>query len=55
LQVPIRLVHDRWIGKVAAPLSGAMSILKTSLEASMDPIDHVYTVFIKAPPERVWR
>lgn len=21
----------------------------------MDPIDHVYTVFIKAPPERVWR
>ena len=21
----------------------------------MDPIDHVYAVFIKAPPERVWR
>jgi uncharacterized protein YndB with AHSA1/START domain len=53
--VPIRLVHDRWIGKFAAPIVGAMSILKTSLEASMDPIDHVYTVFIKAPPERVWR
>jgi uncharacterized protein YndB with AHSA1/START domain/DNA-binding transcriptional ArsR family regulator len=53
--VPIRLVHDRWIGKFAAPIVGAMSTLKTSLEASMDPIDHVYTVFIKAPPERVWR
>jgi uncharacterized protein YndB with AHSA1/START domain/DNA-binding transcriptional ArsR family regulator len=53
--VPIRLVHDRWIGKFAAPIVGAMSMLKTSLEASMDPIDHVYTVFIKAPPERVWR
>ncbi|MEX1169749.1 MAG: SRPBCC domain-containing protein, partial [Chloroflexota bacterium] len=53
--VPIRLVHDRWIGKFAAPIVGTMSILKTSLEASMDPIDHVYTVFIKAPPERVWR
>ncbi len=53
--VPIRLVHDRWIGKFAAPIVGAMSMLKTSLEASMDPIDHVYTVFIKAPPERVWQ
>jgi uncharacterized protein YndB with AHSA1/START domain len=53
--VPIRLVHDRWIGKFAAPIVGAMSILKTSLEASMDPIDHVYTVFIKAAPERVWQ
>jgi len=53
--VPIRLVHDRWIGKFAAPIVGAMAILKTSLETSMDPIDHVYTVFIKAPPERVWQ
>lgn len=53
--VPIRLVHDRWIGKFAAPIVGAMSILKTSREASMDPIDHVYTVFIKAPPDRVWK
>jgi uncharacterized protein YndB with AHSA1/START domain len=53
--VPIRLVHDRWIGKFAAPIVGAMSILKTSLEASMDLIDHVYTVFIKAPPDRVWK
>ena len=53
--VPIRLVHDRWIGKFAAPIVGAMSILKTSLEASMDPIDHVYTVFIKSPPDRVWK
>ena len=53
--VPIRLVHDRWIGKFAAPIVGAMSMIKTSLEASMDPIDHVYSVFIKAPPERVWR
>jgi uncharacterized protein YndB with AHSA1/START domain len=53
--VPIRLVHDRWIGKFAAPIVGAMSILKSSLEASMDSIDHVYTVFIKAPPDRVWK
>jgi uncharacterized protein YndB with AHSA1/START domain len=53
--VPIRLVHDRWIGKFAAPIVGAMAVLKTTLESPMDPIDHVYTVFIQAPPERVWR
>jgi uncharacterized protein YndB with AHSA1/START domain len=53
--VPIRLVHDRWTGKFAAPIVGAMSMLKTTLETPMDSIDHVYTVFIKAPPERVWK
>jgi len=53
--VPIRLVHDRWIGKFAEPIVGAMSSLKARLETSMDTVDHVYTVFIKASPERVWR
>jgi uncharacterized protein YndB with AHSA1/START domain len=53
--VPIRLVHDRWIGKFAEPIVGAMSNLKSLLETPMEAIDHVYTVFIKAPPERVWR
>jgi len=52
--VPIRLVHDRWIGKFAEPIVCAMSNLKSLLETAMDRIDHVYTVFIKAPPERVW-
>jgi uncharacterized protein YndB with AHSA1/START domain len=53
--VPIRLVHDRWIGKFAEPIVGAMSSLKTRLETPMDRFDHIYTVFIKASPERVWR
>jgi uncharacterized protein YndB with AHSA1/START domain len=53
--VPIRLVHDRWISKFAEPVVGAMSNLKHRLEHALDPIDHVYTMFIKAPPERVWR
>jgi uncharacterized protein YndB with AHSA1/START domain/DNA-binding transcriptional ArsR family regulator len=53
--VPIRLVHDRWIGKFAEPIVGAMSSLKAHLETPMDTFDHVYTVFIKAPPERVWQ
>ena len=31
--VPIRLVHDRWIGKFAEPVVGAMTALKHHLEA----------------------
>jgi uncharacterized protein YndB with AHSA1/START domain/DNA-binding transcriptional ArsR family regulator len=53
--VPIRRAHDRWIGKFAEPIVGAMSFMKRTLEAQMDPVDHVYSVFIKAPPDRVWR
>ena len=53
--VPIRLVHDRWIGKFAEPVVGAMSALKTRLETPMDTFDHVYSIYIKAPPDRVWQ
>ncbi len=53
--VPIRLVHDRWISKFAEPVVGAMSALKSSLETTMDTIDHIYSVYIKAAPDRVWR
>jgi uncharacterized protein YndB with AHSA1/START domain/DNA-binding transcriptional ArsR family regulator len=53
--VPIRLAHDRWIGKFAAPIVGSMTALKHALEASMDPVDHIFSVYIKAPAERVWR
>lgn len=53
--VPIRLAHDRWIGKFAAPIVGSMTYMKHALEASMDPVDHVFSIFIKAPAERVWR
>ena len=53
--VPIRLVHDRWIGKFAEPVVGAMSAMKRTLEATVDTVDHVYSVYIKATPERVWR
>ena len=52
--VPIRLVADRWIGKFAAPVVGAMAGLKHHLEAPMLAPDHVYSVLIKASPERVW-
>ena len=53
--VPIRLISDRWISKYAEPVVGAMSALKQHLEAPVDTFDHVYSVFIQAPPERVWR
>ncbi len=53
--VPIRLVHDRWIGKFAEPVVGSMSTLKRLLESPMDRVDHVYSILIKAAPERVWQ
>src|SRR5215207_8102885 len=57
--VPIRRIHDRWISKYAAPIVGAMSALKGHLEAPPmavppDQIDHVYSIFINASPERIW-
>jgi uncharacterized protein YndB with AHSA1/START domain len=58
--VPIRQIHDRWISKYSAPIVGAMSALKGHLEASPmaippDVTDHVYSIFINASPDRVWR
>lgn len=53
--VPIRLVADRWIVKFAAPIVGAMTGLKHHLEAPMLAPDHVYSVLIRATPERVWK
>ncbi len=53
--VPIRQAHDRWIGKFAEPVVGAMSFMKRALEAPMEPVDHVYSVYIKASPERIWQ
>ena len=53
--VPIRLVHDRWIGKFAEPIVGALSTLKSKLENPMDTFDHIYAIQIKASPDRVWQ
>lgn len=58
--VPIRRIHDRWISKYAAPVVGTMSAIKDHLEAPPmavppDEIEHVYSIFINASPERVWR
>src|SRR5215216_2452740 len=54
--VPIRLVADRWIGKFAAPVVGQMAAIKHTLEAPvMIAPDHVYSVLIRATPDRIWR
>src|SRR5262245_3859682 len=53
--VPIRLVHDRWIGKFAAPVVGAMAWIKSMEEEPMERPRHVYTVFVRSTPERIWK
>jgi uncharacterized protein YndB with AHSA1/START domain/DNA-binding transcriptional ArsR family regulator len=58
--VPIRRIHDRWISKYAAPVIGTMSAIKDHLEAPPmavppDEIEHVYSIYINAEPDRVWR
>jgi uncharacterized protein YndB with AHSA1/START domain/DNA-binding transcriptional ArsR family regulator len=54
--VPIRLIHDRWISKFAEPLLGAMAALKQHVENEpMNAPDHVYSVYVKAEPDRIWR
>ena len=54
--VPIRLIANRWIGKFAEPVVGRMAAIKHDLEApEMLAPDHVYSVLIRATPERIWR
>jgi uncharacterized protein YndB with AHSA1/START domain/DNA-binding transcriptional ArsR family regulator len=56
--VPIRLIHDRWIGKYRKARAAALAELKLDLEEEMRSVDtrpaQVYTVFIRAPREKVW-
>jgi DNA-binding transcriptional ArsR family regulator len=58
--IPIRALHDRWIGKFAAGASKALLGLRSSLEGEGGPMDveakpsHVFVVFIRAARERVW-
>ena len=54
--VPIRLMHDRWIGKYAEPWVGALADLKSDLEgARMDRPRHVFQVYIRTQPEQLWQ
>src|ERR1700683_1946367 len=48
--VPIRLVHDRWVSKYAAPWAAALSDLKRDLEDVT--MEKVFVIYIKTTPER---
>src|ERR1700736_2690907 len=50
--VPIRLVHDRWVSKYAAPWAATLSDLKHQLEDKT--MEKVFEIYIKTPPERLW-
>lgn len=57
--VPIQELHDRWTGKFAARASVTLLALRSSLEKGAEmPANgkpsHVYVVYIKATPERIW-
>ena len=56
--VPIRFIHDRWIGKYHEAAVAALSGLKYELEETQmtqtERPAQVYTIYIKAPREKVW-
>jgi uncharacterized protein YndB with AHSA1/START domain/DNA-binding transcriptional ArsR family regulator len=67
--VPIRLIHDRWITKYAAPWAGALGNLKRQLEGEAmegesmsgtimrsEPrtLRHIHQIHIRTTPERLW-
>jgi uncharacterized protein YndB with AHSA1/START domain/DNA-binding transcriptional ArsR family regulator len=55
--VPIQLIADRWISRFAAPWTTGLADLKANLEASspMSAPKHVYEVYIRTTPERLWQ
>lgn len=51
--VPIRLIHDRWISKYAALVTGPLAAMTLHLErgAAMPTPSHVYQTYIRCTPE----
>ena len=52
--IPIRLIHDRWVSKYAAPWAAALSDLKHELERGDKTMEKVFVIYIKTTPERLW-
>jgi uncharacterized protein YndB with AHSA1/START domain/DNA-binding transcriptional ArsR family regulator len=50
--VPIRLIHDRWVGKYARPWTSMVNPATPGLEESA--VRKVFEIYIKATPERLW-
>jgi DNA-binding transcriptional ArsR family regulator/uncharacterized protein YndB with AHSA1/START domain len=53
--VPVQRIADRWISKYAAPFTGALSAMKRHLEDPMGKPMHVYEVYIRSTPEKIWQ
>ena len=55
--VPIQRAYDRWVAKYARPWTGLLSGLKWTVEGPTltSKPEHVYQIYIQAPPERVWQ
>jgi DNA-binding transcriptional ArsR family regulator len=54
--VPIRLIHDRWIGKYAEAWAAGLANLKERLEAEASARPRsVFETYIRATPEEVWQ
>jgi uncharacterized protein YndB with AHSA1/START domain/DNA-binding transcriptional ArsR family regulator len=55
--VPIQLIADRWISRFAKPWTTGIADLKATLEAPppMSAPTHVYEVYIRTTPERLWQ
>jgi uncharacterized protein YndB with AHSA1/START domain len=51
--VPIRLIHDRWVSKYAAPWAATLSGLKHQLEDGT--MEKIFEIYIKTTPERLWQ
>lgn len=54
--VPIRLIHDRWIGKYREPTTAALAAVKATIEGGrrMTKPAHVYTVHIAGTAAAIW-
>ena len=50
--VPIRLIHDRWVGKYAQPWASMRNPVQPGLEESA--MRKVFEIYIKTTPERLW-
>jgi uncharacterized protein YndB with AHSA1/START domain len=52
---PIQMVADRWISKFARPwVEGMVSLKRTLEEETLEAPKHIYTLFIRTAPERLW-
>ncbi len=49
--VPIRQVHDRWVGKYTEDWAAGLVDLKQDMERSMEK---VFEIYIRTTPERLW-